>query len=62
LAEQIVVAEASRYIRRTSFGQCGEPIMTIFKIAAWLYLIQAAIGFAAGFMIPWLQLFRVAGY
>jgi len=38
------------------------PIMTIFKIAAWLYLIQAAIGFAAGFTIPWLQLFRVAGY
>jgi hypothetical protein len=35
--------------------------MTILKIASALYFIQAAIGFAAGFMIPWLQLFQVVG-
>jgi hypothetical protein len=36
--------------------------MTILKIAGTLYLIQAAIGFAVGFTIPWLQYFHVAGY
>jgi hypothetical protein len=29
-------------------------IMTIVKIMAWLYLVQAVAGFAAGFIIPWL--------
>ena len=28
--------------------------MTFLKIAAWLYWIQAAVGLAAGFTIPWL--------
>jgi len=35
--------------------------MTIVKIAVWLYLIQAAVGFAVGFTIPWLQFFQAAG-
>jgi len=35
--------------------------MTTVKIAALLYVIQAAIGFAAGFTITWLQFFQVAG-
>jgi hypothetical protein len=35
--------------------------MTTVKIAALLYLIQAAVGFAAGFTIPGLQFFQVAG-
>jgi hypothetical protein len=28
--------------------------MTFQKIAAWLYLIQAFVGLAVGFTIPWL--------
>jgi hypothetical protein len=34
---------------------------TLLKIAGKLYLIQAAIGFVAGFFIPWLKLFHAAG-
>jgi hypothetical protein len=35
--------------------------MNILKIVCSLYFIQAAIGFAAGLMIPWLQFFQVVG-
>jgi hypothetical protein len=35
--------------------------MTPLKIATALYLIQAGIGIAAGFIIPWLQFFQVLG-
>jgi hypothetical protein len=31
--------------------------MTFLKMAGWLYLIQAAVGLAAGFTIPWLTFF-----
>ena len=34
----------------------------VLKIAGKLYLIQAAIGFAAGFFIPWVKIFHAAGY
>jgi hypothetical protein len=37
-------------------------MMTTLKIAALLYSIQAALGFAAGFTIPWLKFFHLAGY
>ncbi len=36
--------------------------MNALKIAAALYIIQAGVGFAVGFTIPWLQFFHVAGY
>jgi hypothetical protein len=39
-----------------------DAVMIIIKIAARLYVIQAAAGFAAGFTIPWLQFFHIAGF
>jgi hypothetical protein len=36
--------------------------MSAVKIAAALYIIQAGLGIAIGFTIPWLQFFHVAGY
>lgn len=33
--------------------------MTLVKIAAYLYIAQAAAGFAIGFTIPWLRLYGV---
>jgi hypothetical protein len=37
-------------------------VLPIIKIATWLYVIQAASGFAAGFMMPWLRLFQLTSY
>jgi hypothetical protein len=37
-------------------------VMSIFRIAASLYVLQAAVGFATGFAIPWLQYFSIGGY
>jgi len=57
LADQLVVTESSSYDCRVSFVanvHRDAQIMTIVKIITWLYLIQAAAGFAAGFIIPWL--------
>jgi hypothetical protein len=34
--------------------------MTALKIASSLYIVQAGIGLAAGFTIPWLQLLQDA--
>jgi len=34
----------------------------VLRIAGKLYLIQAAIGFTAGFFIPWIKIFHDAGY
>jgi hypothetical protein len=36
--------------------------MTVLKAAAALYIIQAVLGLAAGFTIPWLKFFHLAGY
>jgi len=34
----------------------------VLKIAGKLYLIQAVVGFTAGFFIPWVKIFHAAGY
>ena len=36
--------------------------MTLLKIAASLYLTQAAIGFVTGFTIPWLLIYHHGGF
>lgn len=33
--------------------------MTALKFAAYLYIAQAAAGFAVGFTLPWLRLYGV---
>jgi hypothetical protein len=45
----------------SSLSDQGSNMATVIKIAGKLYLIQAAIGFTAGFFIPWLKIFHAAG-
>jgi hypothetical protein len=52
LVDQIALAEGGDYKEPHVAIACS---MSTLKIAALLYLIQAAIGFAIGFAIPWLQ-------
>jgi hypothetical protein len=35
-------------------------VLPYIKIVARLYVIQAATGFAVGFLIPWLRVFQLA--
>ena len=37
-------------------------VLPLIRIAAWLYVIQAATGFGVGFVIPWLRFFQLATY
>ena len=36
-----------------------DAVMTIVKVAAQMYVVQAATGFVVGFTIPWLQFFGI---
>lgn len=45
-----------------AYATRGPNMTAVLKIAGKLYLMQAAIGFAAGFFIPWLKIFHAAGY